>query len=274
MYAFSKRLLPILLLLPMSVLVFAEVPRQATNGEREPVSGEESDDIARFAVNVNLVNLFFEVTDKHDVPVRNLVRDDFEVFENGRAQKIRYFKADATQPLTLGLLIDTSSSTRRILPLDGFPDTRNGSRGTLLYDAIFLAATEELQHEVGRKALVAITDGVDQGSQTSLAATIEAAQRSDTSVYVLLAYDRVFGARSEDVGRICKQTGGRVIEVGEKPGGVEKAIQQISEELRGQYYIGYTPTLKPDGSFRKLEVRVKSGDYHVQVRKGYYAPKQ
>ena len=65
-----------------------------------------------------------------------------------------------------------------------------------------------------------------------------------------------------------------MIEAGQKPGEVEKAIQQISEELRAQYYIGYTPTQKPDGSFRKLRVRVKSGDYHVQLRKGYYAPYQ
>jgi hypothetical protein len=39
-------------------------------------------------------------------------------------------------------------------------------------------------------------------------------------------------------------------------------------------YIGYTPTQKADGTFRKLHVRVKDGDFRIQLRKGYYAPKQ
>lgn len=332
----GKRFFSILLLLTFlfSILAFAEAPQKATDRERQAASGQQPDRVASFAVNVNLVNLFFTVKDRHGVPVRNLSQEDFEVFEDGKPQTIKYFKADAIQPLTLGLLVDTSGSTRRILPFvrqigtqflskvlrdkdlaflisfdvgvdllqdltgpspdlkaalletssdagdwllpgkEGFPDSRKGSRGTLLYDAIYLAATEELRHEVGRKTIVIITDGVDQGSQTSLAATIEAAQKVDASVYVLLAYDLDFGARSEDIGRVCKETGGRVIEVGQKPGDLEKAIQQVSEELRTQYYIGYTPTQKPDGSFRKLHVQVKGGDFHVQLRKGYYAPKQ
>jgi VWFA-related protein len=333
----GKRFLPILLTLLtllMSAPALAQEPQHATGGEREPASEQQLDSVASFAVNVNLVNLFFTVKDARGVPVHNLPQEEFEVFEDGKPQTIKYFKADATQPLTLGLLVDTSGSTRRILPFvrqigtqflgkvlgdkdlaflmsfdvgvdllqdltgpspdlraalletssdggdwllpgkEGFPDSRKGSRGTLLYDAIYLAATEELQHEVGRKPIVVITDGIDQGSQTSLAATIEAAQKVDTSVYVLLAYDSDYGARSQDIGRICRETGGRVIEVAQKTGGLEKAIQQVSEELRAQYYIGYTPTQKPDGSFRKLQVRVKDGDFRVQLRKGYYAPKQ
>jgi VWFA-related protein len=326
-------ILPLLLTLLLSALVFAEAPQKADR-ERQAASEQQPDRVASFAVNVNLVNLFFTVKDRHGIPVRNLSQEDFEVFEDGKPQTIKYFKADAIQPLTLGLLVDTSGSTRRILPFvrqigtqflskvlrdkdlaflisfdvgvdllqdlttpspelraalletssdagdwllpgkEGFPDSRKGSRGTLLYDAIYLAATEELRHEVGRKTIVIITDGVDQGSQTSLAATIEAAQKVDASVYVLLAYDLDFGARSEDIGRVCKETGGRVIEVGQKPGDLGKAIQQVSEELRTQYYIGYTPTQKPDGSFRKLHVRLKSGDFRVQLRKGYYSPAQ
>ncbi len=323
-----------LLTLAMSVPAFAQASPQAAGGERGPAAEQQSDSVASFAVNVNLVNLFFTVKDARGVSVRNLHQEEFEVFEDGKPQTIKYFKADATQPLTLGLLVDTSGSTRRILPFvrqigtqflskvlrendlaflmsfdvgvdllqdltgpspdlgaalletssdggdwllpgkEGFPDSRRGSRGTLLYDAIYLAATEELQHEVGRKTIVVITDGVDQGSKTSVAATIEAAQKVDASVYVLLAYDLDYGARSEDIGKICKETGGRVIEIGRKPDGLEKAIRQISEELRNQYYIGYTPTQKPDGSFRKLHVRLKSGDFRVQLRKGYYSPNE
>jgi VWFA-related protein len=325
--------LPFLLLL-ISISAFAQAPQQAAGEKGEPASEQQPDSVANFSVDVNLVNLFFGVKDTRGLSVHDLSQARFEVFEDGKPQTIKYFKADASQPLTLGLLIDTSGSTRRILPFvrrignqflnnvlrdkdlaflisfdvgvdllqdltgpspellkvalletssdagdwmlpgkEGIPDTRKGSRGTLLYDAIYLAATEELQHEVGRKAIVVITDGIDQGSQTKLAATIEAVQRADTSVYVLLAYDYDYGARSEDIGKICKETGGRVIDVGQKPGQVEKAIEQISEELRTQYYIGYTPTQKADGTYRKLHVRVKDGDFRIQLRKGYYAPK-
>ena len=96
----------------------------------------------------------------------------------------------------------------------------------------------------------------------------------DASVYVLIAADPEYGERKEDIGRIAKETGGNVIEVAQKPGGLEKAIELVSEELRSQYYIGYLPTLNPDGSFRKIRIQVKNSDYHAQVRKGYYAPKQ
>ena len=91
---------------------------------------------------------------------------------------------------------------------------------------------------------------------------------------MLFAADPEYVGRTEDIRRVAKETGGNVIEVAQKPGGLDNAIQLVTEELRTQYYIGYIPTLKPDGSFRKLRVQVKNGDYHVQVRKGYYAPKQ
>jgi VWFA-related protein len=52
-----------------------------------------------------------------------------------------------------------------------------------------------------------------------------------------------------------------------------QAFQQIADELRTQYLLGYTPTNnRQDGSFRKIQVKVRGGDYRVQARKGYYAP--
>ncbi len=96
----------------------AQESQPATGQEQNSASGQPqaADSAPSFAVNVNVVNLFFTVKDKHGVPVRNLSRDDFEVYEDGKPQTIKYFQADSTQPLTLGLLIDTSGSTQRILP--------------------------------------------------------------------------------------------------------------------------------------------------------------
>ena len=72
--------------------------------------------------------------------------------------------------------------------------------------------------------------------------------------------------------KMAGETGGRVIEVGNKMEKLKSAFDQISQELRSQYNIGYTPTnSKLDGSFRKVEIRTKDKNYKVQSRNGYYA---
>ena len=149
-------------------------------------------------------------------------------------------------------------------------------KGTLLYDAIYLASHDELSHEVGRKAMIILTDGEDQGSQLKVKDAIEAAQKSDSIVYVLLIADRGFyglGGYSGDsaVKKLAGETGGRVIEVGNKTEKLKQAFNQIAQELRSQYNIGYTPiNTKLDGTFRRIEIRSKKG-YKVQARSGYYA---
>jgi VWFA-related protein len=139
-----------------------------------------------------------------------------------------------------------------------------------------LAAGEKLRQEVGRKAIIILTDGEDQGSQMRIRDAIEAAQKSDVIVYVILEADRgaVFGTGEGDMHKVCAETGGRVIDVGNNYDKLKKAFQQISEELRTQYNITYTPTnQKRDGSFRKIEIKATNKDLKVQARKGYYAPK-
>ena len=155
-----------------------------------------------------------------------------------------------------------------------FP-TSNMPRGTLLYDAIYLAAQEKLAKEVGRKAMIILTDGADFGSRLKIQDAIEAAQKADSIVYVLLIADRGFygGGYSGDseMKKLTKDTGGRVIEVGDDREKLEKAFDQIADELRTQYSLGYTPlNRKKDGGFRRLEIRSKPG-YKVQARRGYYA---
>src|ERR1700753_3963492 len=96
-------------------------------------------------------------------------------------------------------------------------------RGTLLYDAVYLATHEKLQQETGRKAIIILSDGEDQGSQEKLQGAIEAAQKSNCIVYVLLVADRGFYGRggypmgySGDAAmhKMAEETGGRVIDVG------------------------------------------------------------
>lgn len=157
--------------------------------------------------------------------------------------------------------------------------TGNGRpRGTLLYDAVFLAANDKLKQEAGRKILVLLTDGGDQGSQETLKTATEAAQKANAIVYVILIADRGFYGGLQmgytgagDMEKLARDTGGRVINVGNNGKKLEEAFSQIQDELRTQYLASYTPTnTKLDGTFRTLNITCQQG-MKVQARKGYYA---
>ena len=69
-------------------------------------------------VQVNLVNLFATVRDKHKAIVPGLKMDDFQVFEDGQPQEITNFSAESDLPITLGVLIDTSGSEEFMLAIE------------------------------------------------------------------------------------------------------------------------------------------------------------
>jgi len=154
-------------------------------------------------------------------------------------------------------------------------------RGTVLFDAVYLAATERLQSEVGRKAIVLITDGVDTGSRKKLEDAIREAQKADAIIYSIYYVDpEAYGGRgwggfvpsNGDLKRMSEQTGGRLFEVSRRLS-LDNIFRQIQEELRSQYSLGYISTnTARDGSYRRIEVRVKKKGYKVQARKGCYAP--
>src|SRR6202142_3589017 len=310
-------------------------------GQSQDQSQDQS--AATVKVNVEVVQLFFNVKDKRGALIPNLAKDNFDIFEDGKQQTIKYFKAESDLPLTLGILIDSSGSQQRVLdmekevgasflesilrqkdeafvisfdvdinllqdftnprsrlrnalneakintggvscsggpigPQGPIPCSSSGPRGTALYDAVYLASHDELGHEVGRKAMILLTDGEDQGSRLKIKDAIEAAQKADAICYVLLIADRGFygfgGGYSGDaeMKKLTQETGGRVIDVGNKVDKLRKAFDDIAAELRSQYNIGYTPTNNnQDGSFRKVEIKSKQGDNKIQARNGYYA---
>lgn len=154
-------------------------------------------------------------------------------------------------------------------------------KGTLLYDAIYLASNEKLSQEVGRKALVLITDGADQGSFYKRDQAVEASQKADAMVYSIYYVDPYFYAQAGGFGggdegglrKMSDETGGHVFRV-DKKHTLHDIFQALQEEMRNQYSIGYTSTNPTkDGTFRKLEIRSKNKDLKVQARKGYYATK-
>jgi VWFA-related protein len=153
-----------------------------------------------------------------------------------------------------------------------------GSRqitGTALYDAVYLACNEKLNTEAGRKAIVIVTDAQDEGSKMRIEDAIEAAQRTDTVVHILLVADPHFGGGNSGAAhKMTDDTGGRTIVVNSEKH-LAEAFDQISEELRMQYTLGYYPTnTARDGKFRRIKVDTANHDLKVLARKGYYAPKE
>ena len=155
------------------------------------------------------------------------------------------------------------------------PIGNQNTPGTVLYDAIYLACSEKLNTEAGRKAIIIVTDAQDEGSRVRIEEAVESAQRTDTVIHILLVADRHFGGGNMGAARkLSDETGGRVIVVSSEKK-LAEAFDEISEELRSQYTLGYYPTNNErDGKFRKIKVETANHDLRVLARKGYYAPKE
>jgi VWFA-related protein len=149
--------------------------------------------------------------------------------------------------------------------------------GTALYDSVLLASEEVLRQQSGRKALILLTDGVDNGSKIGLFRAIESAQRADTLVYSILfadrdAYDGTFASLEgkKTLERFSRETGAAFFEVSAK-NPISAIYARLEEELRSLYSIGYTSDrtdLAP--GYRKIHLATKEPGLLVQTRDGYY----
>jgi VWFA-related protein len=161
--------------------------------------------------------------------------------------------------------------------------------GTKFFDSVYLAADEILNKQKGRKAVIMLTDGEDNGSKETMETAIHSAQRAEMLGYSIHIADnqsgslRGFGGGGGYGGRgggdradgkkvlkeISKSTGGGYFEFKKS---LDEIYTQIDEELRNQYSIGYTSD-KPesDGGFRKIELTIKQKGLTVQSRDGYYS---
>lgn len=140
--------------------------------------------------------------------------------------------------------------------------------GTLLYDAVVQASKDIMAPLQGRKALIVLSDGGENGSDSTLADAIDAAHRADTLIYSIL-----FGG-SEGKGileRMSRETGGGFFEVSKKQP-IDAVFDRIQDELRSQYDLGYVSDVPVRISeFRKLQLTVDRKDLKVQARDRYWA---
>src|SRR5713101_9279604 len=219
----------------VALILILALPLAAQDSQSQaPASDDQSTETLK--VNVDVVQLFFNVKDKHGALIPNLTKDDFEIAEDGKPQTIKYFTPETNLPLTLGMVIDSSGSQLRVLDMEkevggaflkqvltdkdeayvidfnvdaslvqdftrdvhrlqaalnkvkintgyvtgplpgagGGPVPTANSPGTVLYDAVYLSAHDMLAKEVGRKAMILLTDGEDEGSRLKIKDAIEA----------------------------------------------------------------------------------------------------
>jgi Ca-activated chloride channel family protein len=269
-------------------------------------------------VNVNLVNVFVNVTDRNGAIVGGLTREDFAVTEDGRPQQIAVFEKQSEMPLNLTLAIDTSGSVRKDLSEEAAAARRfahaivrpqdqmsvlqfatevraltpftnklsqidhalgqlRGDWATALYDAIY-EGSDRLGPLDGRKVLVIISDGDDTAKNTTYAQALEEALRNEVMIYSLIDVPIEASAGRDTGGEhalitLSEQTGGKYFYVGE--GGLDKAFQQVSDDLRTQYVIGYYPhNQEPGRTFHRIRVnvpRASADEFNIRHKVGYYA---
>ena len=271
-----------------------------------------------FRMDVKLVNLWVNVTDKTGAIVGGLGKDDFQVFEDGRPQKISVFERQSELPLNLTLAIDTSGSTAKDLYLEqsaakhfihallrqqdqmsliefatdvrqlvgftnkiqqldrGLSGLRLGD-ATALYDTIYLGS-EGLAKKEGRKVLVLVSDGGDTAKSTTYPEALEKALRCEVMIYSIIDVP-IEASAGRDIGgehaliTLSEQTGGKSFYASE--GGLDKAFERVSDDLRTQYLIGYYPhNQDADRGFHRVQItipRAANDAFNIRYKTGYYS---
>jgi Ca-activated chloride channel family protein len=247
-----------------------------------PVFAQEPEENIR--VKVNLVNVFVTVSDEHGAPVAGLTKENFQLYEDDRQQKIAIFDKESALPLSIVLALDTSLSTRKDLPLelssarrfahailrpvDGLSlyefsesvnqltpftaDLKQIDRGIEHIHAgaatalydALYVGAQALEDRRGRKVFVVITDGGDTVSQTTYKEAVRAAQEAEAILYSIIIVPVEASAG--------RDTGG------------EHALMQLSDDTGGRYFYA-TSVPQLDEAFRRI-----SDELRTQYLVAYY----
>jgi Ca-activated chloride channel homolog len=301
--------------------------QKAANKESNEI---DAGDVVR--VSTNLITIPAVVMDRNGRYIPNLRKEDFRIYEDGVEQNLAYF-ASVERPFTVALMLDVSGSTQsqltqireaantfvsRLRPNDRMMAiTFDGqvhvlteaadvsairrsklhipaiTDGTVLYDAVDFTLKRMAQIP-GRKAIVLMTDGVDQNSTTSLKSTLADIAEQDVLVYTVqyntlpqlpqrLSQIKNEKARRKVQERLMKgyavsepylrslaeKTGGRFYKADDLSD-VGPAFEAITSELGVQYSLGYYPKEKTGaGAERGIKVRVRYPNMVVRARDSY-----
>jgi VWFA-related protein len=150
---------------------------------------------------------------------------------------------------------------------------------TRLHDALYLASNELMKTRYGRKVVVMVTDGEDQGSAVDWKQALDAAEKADVIVYTIVITDPDFYLvtgipyrGSQAMQKLSLATGGHAIRVASMRN-IGAAFDEIAAELRSEYLLSYTPpTIHAAPGFRQIRLRTPAHNYTVRARSGYYSP--
>jgi Ca-activated chloride channel family protein len=260
------------------------------------VCAQEEESTFKLNVDVDLVEVHVNVTDEHDRPIGNLTKTNFSLIEDRVPQDISVFKHEDI-PVSLGLVIDNSRSieprkqrldaaalsfvrkgnvddetfiihfdnearldqdfTSSIADLEKSLASASPFGQTAIYDALILALDHMENAKHTKRAILLITDGIDNSSKHTLAEAIDATKRSHVAVYTVGLLSQSGGLQAEDsLIEIAEASGGRAF----FPQDVEQAsmaMQRVARDLREQYTLGYFPTNgNRDGAWRSVRVDV------------------
>lgn len=255
---------------------------------KHPATDSDDQPNTTFKVNVKLVNVFTTVTNSGGAPVSALKEEDFQVFEDGKLQKIAVFHRESELPLSIVVAVDTSLSTRGdqklelesarrfahaiLRPIDGLSlfqfsevvdqitpftaDMRVIDRGinhirpgaATALYDTLYLGSEALQPRRGRKVMVVITDGGDTVSQTSYQQAVRAAQEAEVILYSIIIVP-------------IESSAGRDI-------GGEHALIQLSRDTGGKYFYA-SGLAQLDAAFQQI-----SDELRMQYLIAYYPSTQ
>jgi VWFA-related protein len=268
-------------------------------------------------VDVNLVELHVSVMDGSGRPVGGLQQENFKITENNVDQRITIFKHEDI-PVSLGLVLDNSRSIEpRKARLDAAalsfvrnsnPDDEtfivhfdfeakvsrafthdrnilesdlNGTKPygqTALYDGVLLALDTMNEAKYSKKALLLVTDGIDNSSKGNLEKVLDRVKREHVMVFAIGLLSESGGAQAEEaLEKIAQVSGGRAY-FPQTPEGARAIMDVIARDIREQYTLAYLPSnVLRNGAWRSVRVQIDPPkgypkDLSTNYRHGYYAP--
>ena len=151
---------------------------------------------------------------------------------------------------------------------------------TRLYDAIFFSSREKLLFSPQpepyiRRALIILSDGIDNQSEHSREEVLAMAQRAEVILYAISTNRTGMTGRGDRIlKRLTRETGGLSF-FPQTSSELSRHFNAIASELRSQYSLGYVSTNQVrDGTFREITLRAKNKKYRVRAKNGYFAPSE
>ena len=297
-------------------------------------------DTSTFSVSVNLVKVPISVFDDRGNLVDSLRSENFRIWEDQAVQTIRSFGVD-TNPVSVVILLDTSMSEKLEMKkmketveafvgalskgdsvslitfdievyqtLDWTQDLKKVRRvlgkirpgmRTALYDAMYVAAQDQLKGIEGRKAIILLTDCLDNESSITFKDALLSIVQSQASIYVVSktamiknsakeqprvmwladVYKRMFGTDDDYIDEYFKKREAEMTDLAERTGGrcffptdydeIKGAYQEVARELKSKYYLTYVSNQKmlPD-SFHRISIEYLAPSSKIVYRRGYY----